>query len=58
MGPIEALKLAREKEIEARDFYQEFSLSYPKAREIFFFLMNEEEKHKALIEKKIMELQK
>jgi len=58
MGPIEALKLALTKEIEAAELYQKFSSDYPVAKDIFLFLMNEEEKHKKLIEKKIQELSK
>ena len=58
MGPIEALELALGKEIEARDIYEKFIFQYPETKEIFTFLMNEEEKHKQLIEKRIVELQK
>jgi len=57
MGPIEALELALGKEIEARDLYEKFIFQYPETKEIFTFLMNEEAKHKQLIEKKISELQ-
>ncbi|MDO8661829.1 MAG: ferritin family protein [Candidatus Omnitrophota bacterium] len=57
MGPIEALELALGKEIEARDMYEKFSYQYPATKEIFTFLMNEEAKHKQLIEKRIVELQ-
>jgi len=56
MGPIEALELALGKEIEAKNMYEKFSYQYPETKEIFNFLMNEEEKHKQLIEKRIVEL--
>lgn len=56
MGPIEALELALGKEIEAKNLYESFIAQHPQTKEIFTFLMNEEEKHKQLIEKKIVEL--
>jgi len=58
MGPIEALELALGKEIEARNIYEKFIYQHPETKDIFTFLMNEEEKHKQLIEKRITELQK
>lgn len=58
MGPVEALKLALTKEIEAMDMYKGFALEYPTARDTFEFLAGEEYKHKQLIEKKIYELTK
>lgn len=58
MGPIEALELAVSKETEARDMYEKFIYQYPETKEIFTFLMNEEEKHKQLIEKRIAELRR
>ena len=57
MGPVEALELALAKEIEAVKIYETFAFKYPETNEIFTFLMNEEEKHKQLIEKKLAELQ-
>jgi len=56
MGPVEALRLAKSKEIEAAEMYSKFSQKFPVAKEIFIFLMSEEEKHKLLIEKKISEM--
>lgn len=56
MGPVEALKLAMGKEIEAARMYSKFSQKFPVAKEIFVFLMGEEEKHQQLIEKKISEM--
>ena len=58
MGPIEALKIAMMKEIEAIEVYQKFAQEYTVAKDIFLFLVGEEEKHKLLIEKKIFELTK
>ncbi len=58
MGPIDALEIALGKEIEARNIYEKFIFQYPETKEIFTFLMNEEEKHKQLIENKIVELQR
>lgn len=58
MGPIEALEVALGKEIEARNLYEKFIFQYPETKEIFTFLMNEEEKHQQLIEKRIVELQR
>jgi rubrerythrin len=57
MGPIEALELALSKEIEAIKMYETFSFKYPETKDIFTFLQNEEERHKQLIEKRIVELQ-
>ena len=56
MGPVEALKVALGKEIEALELYQKFSNEFPAAKDIFLFLIGEESKHKVMIEKKIVEL--
>lgn len=56
MGPIEALELAKSKEIEAAHLYAKFSIEFPTAKEIFLFLKDEEEKHRLLIQEKIEEL--
>jgi rubrerythrin len=58
MGPIEALGLARQKEIEAADRYRELAQNFPEIKDLAYMLLNEEEKHKQMIEKKIVELQK
>jgi len=58
MGPIEALKLALSKEIEAIELYRRLSRDYPVARETFLYLSGEEEKHKRVLEEKIYELSK
>jgi len=58
MVPLEALKLALSKEIEAIELYKKLNLEHPGLKELFFFLINEEEKHKQLIEKKIVDITK
>lgn len=60
MGPVEALKFALEKEIEAYNMYQKLAeeTKTPAVGEIFIFLSNEERKHQKLIEDKIRELTK
>jgi rubrerythrin len=58
IGPVEALRLALSKEIEAIKTYEKFSLDYTVAKDTFIYLMNEEQKHKALLEKKIAEYTK
>jgi hypothetical protein len=56
LGPIEALKLALSKEIEAIEMYRKMAVEHKVAQEIFDFLATEEFKHKNLLEKKIYEL--
>ncbi len=56
MIPLEALRLALSKEIEAMELYSKLSLEYPTLKDIFLFLVNQEEKHKQLLEKKINEM--
>ena len=58
MTPIEALKLALSKEIEAVEIYQKLATEHSAVKDIFSFLVNEEQKHKQLLEKKIYELTK
>lgn len=58
MGPIEALELALSKEKETIELYEKFSAEFSAAKEIFLFLVGEEQKHKKLIENKIRELTK
>ena len=55
MGPVEALEKALALENEAIKLYQKMSLQFPELRETFDFLINEEYKHKNLLEKKIQE---
>ena len=56
MGPIEALKVALKLETEAAEFYTRHAVKGSIAEETFQFLVNEEVKHRLLIEKKIAEL--
>jgi rubrerythrin len=56
MTPVEALQLALSKEIEAIETYQKFATEHKVAKDVFEFLVNEEQKHKQLLEKKIQEL--
>jgi len=58
MDHQEALDLALRKEKETVEIYRKFSIEYPSMRDLFEFLMNEEEKHVSLIQKKISELYK
>lgn len=56
MTPIEALKLALSTEIESLKLYNKLSGEQSAVKDIFSFLINEEYRHKELIEKKIVEL--
>ena len=56
MIAIEALKLAITKEEAAAKMYQEMLIDHPALTELLSFLITEEQKHKVLIEKKIVEL--
>lgn len=60
LGPVEALKLALEKEVETYNMYQKFAMESKmlEVRDIFMFLSDEERKHQKLIENKIKELTK
>lgn len=57
MTPIEALNLALAKEDASIKLYTRLSLEHAAIRELLQLLINEEEKHKMLIEKKIIEIQ-
>ncbi|MFC1624337.1 hypothetical protein ACFL28_03365 [Candidatus Omnitrophota bacterium] len=56
MSPVEALKLALSKETEAMELYEKLSIEHQALKDIFYLLVAEEQKHKKLIEKKIVEL--
>ena len=56
MIEVEVLKLALAKEVDAIKSYQEMLVSYPVLSELLSFLITEEQKHKVLIEKKIVDL--
>ncbi len=58
MVPVEALKLALVKEQNSIALYQKLNLEHPGLKDLFEFLINEEEKHKKLIEKRIQEATK
>jgi rubrerythrin len=57
MGPVEALRVSLQRENESIGLYGDFLNKFPEAKETFYFLLNEEQKHKKLIEQKIAELQ-
>lgn len=58
MGPVEALELARSKEIEAAQMYQKMAIQFPEIKDTLMSLKIEEEKHRKLIEEKIVEFKK
>ncbi len=58
MGPVEALKLAIGLEQEAIDLYNRIGSEHMNLNETMLFLVNEEYKHKQILEKKIGELTK
>lgn len=53
MIPVEALEFALSKEKDAIEMYQRLYNDHPQLKDVFLFLMGEEQKHKQLIEKKI-----
>lgn len=56
MGPVEALKMALIKENETLELYKKLAQSSHAASEVFLFLIEQEEKHRKIIEDKIYEL--
>lgn len=56
MVEMEALKLALSKEQEAVAAYKKLLVEHPNLKDLFYFLSNEEQKHVAMIQKKISEL--
>lgn len=58
MGPVEALQKALSLEEEAIRLYQKLSLDHADLKELFDFLINEEFKHRQLLEKKIQQVTK
>jgi len=56
MTPVEALQLAITKEQNAIDLYERLSRQHPVIKELLLVLLNEEEKHKKLLQDKIQEL--
>jgi len=58
MIEIEALQLALSREQESIKTYEKLVVGNPNLKELFYFLITEEQKHALLIEKKIAELTK
>lgn len=56
MIDIEVLRIALSKEEDAIKTYQDMMVNNPNLKELLSLLVTEEQKHKALIEKKIFEL--
>lgn len=56
MNPVEALELALSKEEAAISLYKKLALEHSVIKELLEGLLNEEEKHKQIIERKISEL--
>lgn len=56
MTPIEALKLALTKEDTSIKMYRDLATQHSAIRDLLLQLANEEEKHKKLIEEKIVDL--
>ncbi len=56
MGPIEALRQAVNREEASIKLYQGFAEQFSVAKDVFLFLLDEEEKHKKMLEQKIYEL--
>ena len=56
MTPVEALEVALEKEKAAIALYQDLIEKHSEIKDLLFLLLNEEQKHKKLIEERIVEL--
>jgi len=56
MVDVEVLKLALSKEEESIGVYKNLMAEHSALKDLLYFLINEEQKHKILIEKKIEEL--
>lgn len=54
--PIDALKIALEKEKASIELYTKLSIQHKVIKDLLIFLINEEQKHKKLIEEKISEM--
>lgn len=53
MTPVEALKLALEREEASIELYKELIKEHPVLQEVFTLLLNEEFKHKKLVENEL-----
>ena len=58
MTPVEALELALTKEQNAIDLYDRLSQKHTAIKELLLFLLNEEQKHKRMIQDKIRDLRR
>ena len=58
MTLVEALKLALEKENSSIDLYTKLGNKHAEIKELTLFLLNEEQKHRKMIEEKIAEVTK
>ncbi|MBU4303754.1 MAG: hypothetical protein KKC39_04175 [Candidatus Omnitrophica bacterium] len=58
MIEMEALKLALSKEQSSVKYYQELLVKHPVLKDLFYLLLNEEQKHVMMIEEKIAQLYK
>ena len=58
MTPVEALKIALKKEESSIELYREMSIKHPAIKELLLSLLDEEFKHKKMIEEKIVQLTK
>jgi len=56
MGPVEALNIVLKKEEASIKLYQRMYLRYPELKELVSFLINQEEKHKKMVEKAISKI--
>jgi rubrerythrin len=56
MTPVEALKMALQKEEASIELYRELAAKHPAIKELLSSLLDEEFKHKKLIEDKIAQL--
>jgi rubrerythrin len=56
MIDMEVLRLALSKEEDAIKIYQKLLVGHPNLKDLLYLLVTEEQKHKTLIEKKIVEL--
>jgi len=56
MGPVDALKIALSKENASIELYTRLSLKHQAIKDLLEFLVNEEERHRKMIEDKINEM--
>lgn len=56
MTPVEALEVALEKEKAAIALYQDLIVKHSEIKDLLYSLLIEEQKHKKLLEEKIVEL--